>query len=448
MIAPSLTLFLVIVRDTFFRVSDDSPLWWWELETFSCNQSKPFPTSFRFGLSSTWQLWRKMSETSSDKFRSTLSSLLSSGSQHSSSSITHYDERVYSISQISPDPYSDTWRVSPALPKKSRLIRAVYNQFKRPDSFDISVQIDDFTSNCFMLTLQCYSKFFRNHSTHEKVIKLSSQQISPPVFSRIYEWMLSSPKKIQRLELIPLLQGAEFLEVELLEGQIWSLIQDGLKFQESEAFLLYLEARLWGCEKVRVMMMQRVQRFFMTVVSSEDFLLMEAEEVKSWLMLDSIAINSELELFYMAARWLLHDWNKRKDFLIDLVGQVRFGLLPPHVIVEFQMKKNVGKLEKLLESEKLQEILESSLSYATYRINFNEQSEQFTEFLTRFGYKILHSRETPDPHWHSMHKASNYSYKNFERYLNSIKFSFLNWKNWALLRCNVLTENKISKFLW
>lgn len=244
------------------------------------------------------------------------------------------DLRVYSINEIIPDPYIEHWKFSPSAVKDTRCMDMIAAQFKRQDSLDISLRIHggngiDEIFQVNTMILQCYSMFFQKRSCHEKEIKLLPGRITPNVFHKIYEWMMSTPKFVERDGLIPLLQGAQYLKVSLMEQQIWNLIQNGKKFQENEAFLLYLEAKQWRCEKVQHMMSARVQRFFLTVVSSEDFFLMDAAEIMNWLKLDGIGINLEVEVFYCAARWLLFDWDNRNQHLMDLMKLVRFGLIEP-----------------------------------------------------------------------------------------------------------------------
>lgn len=333
---------------------------------------------------------------------------------------TMSQERVYSINRISPDANTNNWIISPLTLSKSALMSMICGKFKEPNSFDISIHIGTDVFNCFMLTLQSYSGFFK--SNHEKVINLSPSRISPKVFHKIYEWMLNSSKIIERNDLTPILMGAEYLEVELLKQQIWNLIQDGDKFQECEAFILYLEAKLCGCEIVRDMMMNRVQRFFLTVVCSEEFLEMESREVMKWLILDSVGINSEVEIFYSAARWLLHDWGERKFHLLDLMRLVRFGLIAPWRIVEFRMNKNMRKLTEILKNDELQSMLESSLSYATYLSCFPDDScHQFSDFLIRFDFKRLHPRDTFDSQWQTQYRHSPYKFEDFEKYLDTLR---------------------------
>lgn len=340
-------------------------------------------------------------------------------------------ERVYSINRISPDPSLNNWKIPPSKENKSSLLSMIYGKFKTPSTFDISIKIGADVFECFMLTLQSYSKFFKSRSIHEKVIALNPSRITSNVFLKIYAWMMKSTKAIERDDLVLLLMGAEYLEVESLQQHIWHLIQDGEKFQEAEAFLLYLEAKLCGCVEIQDMMMHRVQKFFLTVVCSEEFLEMEPEEIMKWLKLDSIEVNSEVEIFYAAARWLFHDWEGRKIHLLELMRLVRFGLIEPWRIVEFRMNKTLGKLKEILRHDELQKILESSLSYATYRKSFQDETcDSFTDFLTRFDFQRLHSRETFDSQWQTLYRRSAYKLEDFEEYLSILKTNaFTNYRS-------------------
>lgn len=83
---------------------------------------------------------------------------------------------------------------------------------------------------------------------------------------------------------------------------------------------------------------------------------------------------------------------------------------------------------KILEEKDLQPIFESSLSYSSYRNCFpDESSEQFTDFLSRFGFERLYSRDFMiDEIWQTSFKDSRYTYEDFCNYLS---LSTMN-KNW------------------
>lgn len=147
-------------------------------------------------------------------------------------------ERVYSIHRIAPEFHVTTWKASPKLQKKTSLMEVVGEQLETPESFDVSVVIGGESFNCLMMILQSYSKYFKVRSRHDKVITLPRSKITEKIFGKIYEWMLMESKAVGRESLIPMLIGAQFLQIESLEQQIWHLIQDGERFQENEAFLL------------------------------------------------------------------------------------------------------------------------------------------------------------------------------------------------------------------
>jgi hypothetical protein len=185
--------------------------------------------------------------------------------------------------------------------------------------------------------------------------------------------------------------------------------------------MLYLEARN-RCESVEIMMMSRIQRFFMTFVCSEDFLEMDFKDLLNWLQVESIRVNIEVEVFYSAARWLLHDWEHRKKYLSPVMELVRFGLLEPWRIVDFRKNENQGKLSILLDDEEVQKMLESSLSYAVYRLSCDDSSERFSDFLSRFNFKRLHPRNVMvDNVWQRNFKHTSYSFDQFEEYLKIIR---------------------------
>ncbi|KAG5676243.1 hypothetical protein PVAND_006092 [Polypedilum vanderplanki] len=113
--------------------------------------------------------------------------------------------------------------------------------------------------------------------------------------------MLSKEKRVERNGLVKMLIGAEYLQIDFLIQQCWSLIQNSKWFSENQAFLLYKEA-----------------------------------------------LNSEIDAFYAAVRWLLYDWSARKKYLMDVMKCIRFGLIDTARIVILRQKNNNGQLNELL----------------------------------------------------------------------------------------------------
>jgi len=349
---------------------------------------------------------------------------------------TESDDVERSIDQISPDRRKSRWKEYPKLPDKDDLKKLIIAEYKKPKSYDILVQIDGKKFECQLLILQCYSDYFAKRSKDEKVIELNGTDITPNAFCSIYRWMISTSKQIERDGLIALLIGAEYLQVSQLIEQCWNLIQNINWFQEDQAYLLYKEAKTWKYDKIQSMMMKQVKKIFLTVVGTLDFVKMDKNEVKQWLKLENIGINSEVEIFYAAARWLLYDWNERQKYLMELMSEVRFGLFPSWRIVILRKNENTGKLQEMLKNQELQKYLEDSMSYSIYRSCFESTDyARFADFLYRFGYQQLFEREIIcDPYWQKWYKKSLYTFEDFQNYLKSIKSNAL--IHWTQIRCN------------
>lgn len=323
-----------------------------------------------------------------------------------------------SVHRICPDKHSSCWKYEPKVVNKTPLIEKLASALQRTSSADITIRIGNDEFSTSLMVLQCYSKYFQKVTRSKNPIELPASQISIEVFHKIGDWMIDNKKIVRRSDLMLMLRGAQFLEISYLENQILHIIQDAEKFKEDEALMLYLEANFLDCDQVKTLMMNRVQKFFLTFVSCEDFVLLDQDEIVKWLKLDSMGLNSEIEVFYAACRWILHDWNSRKHLLNKLISCVRFGLAEPWRIVELRMNKNQGRLKEILDDQNLQEILEKSLSYSTYRSCFPEDgSEKFYDFLHRFNLEELHPRTAmKDPNFERF-KESRYTFADFEEYL-------------------------------
>lgn len=76
-----------------------------------------------------------------------------------------------------------------------------------------------------------------------------------------------------------------------LEEQCWLFIDSEEVFNEETAFLLFMEAKRNGQIDVMQLMIPRIRKFFLTLVSSQDFLELSAEEVCAFLSSNYIYIN-------------------------------------------------------------------------------------------------------------------------------------------------------------
>lgn len=82
-----------------------------------------------------------------------------------------------------------------------------------------------------------------------------------------------------------------FLLLTELEEQCWAFIDNNDLFSEDTAFLLYVEARKLGNTAVMELMVPRIMKFFLLLVSTKDFLELEVEELCLLLRSNYICVN-------------------------------------------------------------------------------------------------------------------------------------------------------------
>lgn len=325
--------------------------------------------------------------------------------------------------QISPDKAEFHWKRRINFHETNHLMMKVVDFIQKPKTADIVIKINGDIFNCHMHVLQSYSNFFVNRSRHEKSIELNVEEISAEIFYKIYNWFLSSSKTIERESLIAMMSSAEYLQIEKLLKQCWELVKQVEWFQEDEAFLLYRDAKERKIEMVQTLMRQQVKKYFLTVVATRDFLEMDADEVANWLRMNSLGVNCEAEVFFVAARWLLHEWEERKKYVMCLMKHIRFALLEPWRVIEYKRNELTGELGEILKSQELRKFFENDIYYSVYRQCFkDEYSDYFCDFLYRFGYKRIFQRDlVNDPHWQQNYKNLPYMFEDFRQYLAYIR---------------------------
>ncbi|XP_001355442.2 uncharacterized protein [Drosophila pseudoobscura] len=121
----------------------------------------------------------------------------------------------------------------------------------------------------------------------------------------------------------------DVLKIPELIRQLWLSLEDMEFFNEDTAFKAYLKARHHPHGKIlRELMLSRISRVFLCVVSSTFFLYFTEVEIIHILKNCYLSVNSEIEIFLSVVLWLEHDWTERRDCVERVLSEVRFGLMP------------------------------------------------------------------------------------------------------------------------
>ncbi|CAL1681888.1 unnamed protein product [Lasius platythorax] len=305
------------------------------------------------------------------------------------------------------------------LPEKTDLYQELARRITNYKNADCIVRIDHDEFHCHLLVLQSYSTFF--DETNYKDINLSGSRVTSKAFSIIYDWMISpineSYQLLRRDNILEIFMAAQYLGIKELEEQCWAFIDNDELFSEDTAFLLYLEAKKIGNTAVMELMVPRIMKFFLMLVSTKDFLELSVDELCLLLKSNYICVNSEIEVLMSAVRWLMHDWNERKQHMLEVLKCVRFGLIAPWQLVDVKRNPENPEFMELMAYPEVQKMVDDGLAFVIIKYWYGNQTEDYYHWIDLLGLS-----EPINRNWAGQDK--NYvTYREFLLYLEEYQKS-------------------------
>ncbi|XP_025837329.1 uncharacterized protein LOC108745208 isoform X2 [Agrilus planipennis] len=303
------------------------------------------------------------------------------------------------------------------LPDKTNLYLELYQRITNYTNADCIVYIDNEEFNCHLIVLQCYSQVFDSYIAVKKV-ELPSDKVSPGAFAFIYEWMLSgepSYKELNRENVLEIFNAAKYLKIKDLMEQCWALIDNIEVFTEDTAFLLYADANDKNLHDVMELMLPRIQKFFLMLVSSQDWLDLEKEDIKAFLNSNYICVNCEMEVFMSAVRWLRHDWENRSDYILEIMECVRFGNIAPWQLIDIKRNPENPEFITLAQLPRICKMIDDGLAFVIIKYWYGQENDDFLHWNHILGLK-----EPPPRNW-SGHDKTYFTYREFLIYLDQYR---------------------------
>lgn len=132
---------------------------------------------------------------------------------------------------------------------------------------------------------------------------------------------------------LDLLVAASFLIFPHLERKCISFLVQPEIVNKSNCVAIWAMAKRYTFYDLQVFTFPIVLRNFLTVVKTEDFVLLNRHDLLELLENDDVLSFSEQEIFKALVSWVRYDLNKRKSMFPDLVQVVRIPLLSETVSV-------------------------------------------------------------------------------------------------------------------
>ncbi|KAJ8918581.1 hypothetical protein NQ315_013086 [Exocentrus adspersus] len=327
------------------------------------------------------------------------------------------------------------------LPEKKNLYLELYSRITNYTNADCKVYIDNEEFNCHLIVLQCYSELFDAYIAVKKV-ELPSDKCSASAFAFIYEWMITgepSYRELNRENVLDIFNSAKYLKIKDLVEQCWAFIDHADVFNEDTAFLLYMDAKEKNLPEVRELMLPRIQGFFLMLVSSQNWLELELDDVKNLLMSNYICVNCEMEIFMSAVRWLKHDWSNRDKHKYEVLDCVRFGNIAPWQLVDIKRNPENPDFMELARDPRICKMIDDGLAYVIIKYWYGQENDDFQHWNA-----VLGLQEPPPRNWSGSDKTY-FTYREFLIYLDQYRRNQLIEKNKPRMLNEAKHDNKDYK---
>ncbi|XP_016986351.2 uncharacterized protein LOC108049619 [Drosophila rhopaloa] len=269
--------------------------------------------------------------------------------------------------------------ISKSLGEKTNLYHKLVDLVRRRIKPNSIITIGKSQHPVHLMVLQSFSRTFRDVS-NELSVDLPEEKVTPRSFRLIYDWMIEDTPILPRLGLLEVLQAASFLQIPQLASQCEYCLKNG--FREESAAMLYLEAKLLKLEQNHRHLLVRISKFFLTLVASKEFLRLQLNPLLMLIMSSDIGVNTELEVFMAAVRWLNHQWPQRQGNITVVASSIRFGLIPPWLLIRLQ-KPDITAVEvrRIVTEPEVRQAIHDGIAYTTTRLFFGADREAFKNHL-------------------------------------------------------------------
>ncbi|TDG40647.1 hypothetical protein AWZ03_012932 [Drosophila navojoa] len=237
---------------------------------------------------------------------------------------------------------------------------------------DILIVAGDTTYGCHAVVLRHFCQLCENVYPTGLITALP-KHLTKEAFLLAYDYMLLGEIRCKRCQLLELLDVARYYFIPGLVDSIINMFGDRQFHTEMDALNMYFLAS--GKKKLGIarMMMTRVQRYFLPMISTKEYRGMPLGCVLRLLSSNTLAVQHEIEVFYAALYWLFADYNGRKAHLNLLFRTVRFIMMPTMFI--FNLANRLHEMLPRLADE-LQPFLDRAMLYFQRRALDGENKDE------------------------------------------------------------------------
>ncbi|XP_062139377.1 uncharacterized protein LOC133848027 [Drosophila sulfurigaster albostrigata] len=202
----------------------------------------------------------------------------------------------------------------------------------------VSIMIGIREIKCKLEILQRTTNYFKN-GVPGMVFSLPECFVSVEAFQLLYRWM-DQPSYVFPPELLmTTYRSAKHLRISALVRQFEELFCNPRLAREEIGFYMFCGLHLLmrvSSMPLDFPKMLRINRYFLTMISTKEYLTLLPQVLMGVLNSPMICVNSEMEVLIAIIIWLFHDYDSRSIHTFNMLSCVRFDCIPSEAIVELR----------------------------------------------------------------------------------------------------------------
>lgn len=237
----------------------------------------------------------------------------------------------------------------------------ILEEIRRQGKFcDVSLKVNDHVFSAHRIVLAATIPYFQAMFTHDMVEskqrEITMQGIDANALEALINFAYNGKVVISLSNVQSLLVGASYLQL----NQVRDACSEFLKTRLHPNNVLGIRqfADTLSCGVLVEAANKFVQKHFMEVIKSEEFLTLTFSDICEIVGRDELHINSEEQVFAAVMTWVKKDVDARKDSLPILLTKVRMPLLTPQYLTD-----QVATEELIRTSHRCRDLLDEAKDY-------------------------------------------------------------------------------------
>ncbi|XP_074652354.1 kelch-like protein 18 [Tubulanus polymorphus] len=201
---------------------------------------------------------------------------------------------------------------------------------------DVTLRVDNHMFTAHRIVLASSIPYFHAMFTHDMVESrqndITMQGIEHSALEALVNFAYNGRVQLDSNNVQNILVGASFLQLQSVKEACCDFLKNRLTPNNVLGILAFAEQFM--CPSVTEAANKYIQKHFMEVSKSDEFLQITYTEIHDILSRDELYVTSEEQVFEAMLAWIKADLQERKDHLSELLKLVRLPLLTPQFLAD------------------------------------------------------------------------------------------------------------------